>query len=310
MNETRARVLAALAAGPVSGPELAASLDISRAAVWKHVEGLRDAGFTIESGDEGYIIADVPEYGGPAVEYGLEAPYTIEYHDSIDSTNRRARDLAKDGAENVVVLSDEQVGGRGRLNREWVAPAGGIWMSVVIRPDLPAAHAPLLTLGAAVAVTRAAREAGVEAVIKWPNDVLVTTDDGEKKLCGILTEMSGEADRVSWVVVGIGVNANLTRDQIPETGTSLLVERGEVNRRVFVQRVLEEFHDLVSESDDILSAWREYAHTLGQRVRVETPNGDVVGKAVDVEFPGTLCIETDEGLVRVSSGDCDHLRPV
>ncbi|WP_338729284.1 biotin--[acetyl-CoA-carboxylase] ligase [Haladaptatus sp. DJG-WS-42] len=310
MNDTRARVLAALADGSLSGPELAEKLEISRAAVWKHVEALREAGFVIESDGDGYVLTEIPEYGGPAVEFGLDAPYSIEYHESIDSTNRRARELAKEGAENVVVLADEQTGSRGRLNRDWQAPAGGVWMSLVLRPELPTAHAPLLTLAAAVAVTKVAREAGVEAVIKWPNDVLVSTADGEKKLCGILTEMAGEADRVSWVVVGIGINANLDADEIPETATSLQLEGETVNRRIVVQRVLEEFTVLAADTDAILPAWREYALTLGQYVRVETANGDVLGEAVDVEFPGTLVLETEDGTVRISAGECEHLRPV
>ncbi len=171
MNETRRAVLDALADGPVSGPKLAETLDISRNAIWKHVEGLRTAGFGIESTTDGYLLDEVPEFG-PAVEYGLDAPFEVEYHDSIGSTNDRARELAGENAQDVVVLADEQVGGRGRLERAWVGPSGGIWMSLVLRPTIPPAHAPLLTLAAAVAVTRAAREAGVPAEIKWPNDVL------------------------------------------------------------------------------------------------------------------------------------------
>jgi BirA family biotin operon repressor/biotin-[acetyl-CoA-carboxylase] ligase len=177
---------------------------------------------------------------------------------------------------------------------------------------------PLATLGAAVAVTRAAREAGVDARIKWPNDVLVAVDDGGggveptfRKLAGILTEMEGEADRVSWLVVGIGVNANVPASDLPETATSIREQLGEdVDRRVFLQRVLEEYHELGTDADAVLPAWREHALTLGQHVRVETPSGEVVGDAVDVESPGALLVETDEGVVRVSAGDCEHLRPV
>ncbi|WP_435358394.1 biotin--[acetyl-CoA-carboxylase] ligase [Haloarchaeobius sp. DFWS5] len=309
MNDTRRAVLAALADGPLSGPALAESLDVSRAAVWKHVEALRDDGFEIESTDDGYRLGGFPEYSGLAIEHGLDTPYTVEYHDSIDSTNRRARELAGDGAENVVVIADEQTGSRGRLDRPWDAPSGGVWASIVLRPNVPPAQVPLLTLAAAVAVTRAAREAGVDAGIKWPNDVLVETEDGTKKLSGILTEMEGEADRVSWVVVGIGVNVDIDVDELPDTATSVSDLVGEVDRRVFCQRVLESFHDLSTDLGTVLDAWREHAITLGQRVRVETPSGDVVGEAVDVEYPGTLVVETDEGTRRVSAGDCEHLRP-
>ncbi|MCO8243907.1 MULTISPECIES: biotin--[acetyl-CoA-carboxylase] ligase [unclassified Haladaptatus] len=347
MNETRRVVLDALADGPVSGPELADALDISRNAVWKHVEALRTDGFEVESTADGYLLGEVPEFG-PAVEYGLEAPFSVEYHDSIGSTNDRARELAGDGAEDVVVLADEQVGGRGRLKRTWVGPSGGVWMSLVLRPTMPPAHAPLLTLAAAVAVTRAAREAGVPAEIKWPNDVLVSeervnerqsersSDDvlvsdegvpvsvanGSKqersscraneynKLSGILTEMEGEANRVSWVIAGIGINVNVAADDLPDGATSVQAEVGAVNRRLFVQRLLEEFDALRSDTDSILPAWRELSATLGQRVRVETPDGDVVGTAVDIVMPGALVVETEEGTVRIHAGDCEHLRPV
>ena len=307
MNDTRRAVLDALADGPVTGPELADRLDVSRAAVWKHVDALREKGFEIESDGDGYRLAGVPDYGGTAVEHGLNAPYEIEYHDAIDSTNDRARDRAAEGASDVVVLADEQTHSKGRLDREWTSPSGGVWLSVVVRPEMPPAHVPLVTLATAVATTCALREAGIDAGIKWPNDVLAADDGG--KLAGVLTEMEGEADRVNWVVVGVGVNANVDAASLPEQGTSVRERGGDIDRRAFVQRLLEEFAALVDDPDAVLDAWREYALTLDEEVRVETPTGDVVGEAVDVEFPGSLVIETDEGWRRVHAGDCEHLRP-
>ena len=313
MNATRRALLAALEDGPVDGPDLADRLGVSRAAVWKQVEALRDEGFGIEGGDDGYRVVEVPEYGGAALAFGLDAPYGIEYHDRIGSTNDRARERAEDGAADVVVVADEQTGGRGRLGRAFTAPAGGVWASLVCRPDRPPAEVPIYTLAAAVAVTRAARAVGADASIKWPNDVLVAGGDGdERKLCGILTEMEGEADRVSWLVVGIGVNANVDRDALPVGATSLRADIGDVDRRQFLQRVLEGVHDLTGPGADlraVLDAWREHASTLGRRVRVETPRGPVTGAAVDVRFPGSLVIDTDDGERVVHTGDCEHLRP-
>jgi len=312
MQETRHEILDRIAERPVPGPELADSLGVSRSAVWKHVEALRGEGFEIASGDDGYELVSVPEFGGAAVEFGLDAPFEVEYHDAIPSTNDRARELGADGESDVVVLADEQTGGKGRLDRGWSSPSGGVWLSTLLRPDVPPAHVPIFTLAAAVATTRAAREAGVDASIKWPNDVLVSGADGtQQKLSGILTEMEGEADRISWLVVGIGVNANVDSEALPEdiAATSIRAEVGDVDRRVFTQRLLEEFHALRTDTDEILPAWREYATTLGQRVRVDTPGGEVVGEAVDVTFPGTLVVETDEGRVEVTAGDCEHLRP-
>lgn len=346
MNDTRRSILESLADGPVSGPTLADSLDVSRAAVWKHVEGLREDGFEIESGPDGYTLAGIPAYNGPAVEYGLGAPYSIEYHESIASTNARARELAADGRTDVAVLADEQTGGKGRLNREWSSPSGGIWLSVLCRARVPPARAPLYTLAAAVATARTAREAGVDARIKWPNDVVVpvpgdgleggygerASEDGSyRKLSGILTEMEGETDRIEWLAVGIGINANFDASEVPAGSTTLREERRasdaesgtengsdggdgaenwDVDRRLFVQRLLEEFHTLRTDLERVVPAWRELALTIGQRVRVELPDETVVGEALEITEYGGLVIDDDEtGRTTVSAGDCTHLRP-
>ncbi|APW98076.1 bifunctional biotin--[acetyl-CoA-carboxylase] synthetase/biotin operon repressor [Halobiforma lacisalsi AJ5] len=316
MNETRRAILEELSAGPVSGPELADALGVSRAAIWKHVEELREAGFEIESEPTGYRFEGVAAYDGPTVEFGLEAPFEVEYHDAVGSTNDRARELATEGAEDVVVLADEQTGGRGRLEREWAAPSGGVWASAVLRPGIAPLRAPLFTLAAAVATARAAREAGVDAGIKWPNDVVVPGDEddgddtGYRKLAGILTEMEGETDRIEWLVVGIGVNANIDADDLPAGATSIRDEAGDVDRRRFVQRLLEEFDALRTDLDSIVPAWRDLALTIGQRVRVDRPSGEVVGEAVDVTDTGALVVETDDRREMVTAGDCEHLRPV
>ena len=307
MQETKERILEMLSEGSVTGPDLADALDVSRAAVWKQVESLRESGFDVDGTPSGYVLESVPEYGGDAVEWGLDAPFELEYHERIESTNGRARELAGDGHENMVVLADAQTGGRGRLDREWASPSGGIWLSVLIRPTVPATHAPLFTLAGAVATARAIRELGVDARIKWPNDVLV---DG-KKVAGILTEMEGEADRISWLVVGIGLNANVDVDALPDDRnvTSLAAEIGPVERRDATQRLLSEFYELQTNTDAILPAWRDLAATLGNEVRIATPSGDVVGEAVDIEFPGALVVETTAGRKTVTVGDCEHLRP-
>ncbi|ELZ96725.1 biotin--acetyl-CoA-carboxylase ligase [Haloferax mucosum ATCC BAA-1512] len=325
MSDTRRALLDALAEGPVSGPDLADRLGVSRAAVWKHVESLRDDGFEVESTADGYAITDVPEYGGPAIEFGLDADYDVEFHEALASSNDRARELAAEGATDVAVVAREQIASKGRKGREWSAPDGGVWMSLLVRPDEPPAHAPLYTLAMAVAVCDAAREAGVDASIKWPNDVIVSgtrdgaesdravdsgeSDRGYRKLCGILTEMEGEADRVSWLVIGPGTNVNLDPETLPEGATSISAEAGAVERRVFVQRVLERFDELRADLDGVLPAWRERADTLGRHVRVHTAGGVLEGKAVDVEHPGTLVVQTSEGETRVHAGDCEHLRP-
>ena len=322
MNDTRRQVLETLEEGPIPGPTLADRLDVSRAAVWKQIEALRDSGFEIEGGPDGYVLSGVSGYNEATIEYELGAPFAVEYHDSIGNTNDRARELARDGGEDVVVVADEQTGGRGRLKREWVAPSGGVWLSVVCRPSVPPARASLYTLAASVATATAAREAGVDARIKWPNDVVVpletpaaTNEPSNRggrylKLAGILTEMTGETDGVEWLIVGIGVNANVDREALPEGATSLRVEAGDVDRRRFVARVLEEFDRLRGDLESVVPEWRSLGVTIGQRVRVTRPDGAVVGEAVDLTDTGALVVETTDGRVSINSGDCEHLRPV
>ncbi len=312
MNETRRALLEAFEDGPIAGPALADRLGVSRAAVWKQVDALREEGFTIESTADGYEVTGVPDYGSAAIAFGLDAPYTIEYHDAVDSTNNRARELASEGQRDIAVVADEQTGSRGRLDRPWSAPSGGVWCSVVCQPELPAAHIPLSALAAGVATVSACREAGVDAHLKWPNDVLVgeSGERGGRKLAGILTEMEGEEDRVSWLIAGIGVNANIDATDLPDEATSLRQERGEdVDRRIFVQRLLESFDELLENPDSVIDRWREYSSTLGQQVRIETPHKTIEGEAVDIQFPGALVVETADGQEVVHAGDCEHLRP-
>jgi BirA family biotin operon repressor/biotin-[acetyl-CoA-carboxylase] ligase len=309
MTPTRRALLDALAEGPVRGPAFAEAHGVTRAAVWKQVEALREAGFGVESTEDGYRVTEVPEYGAEAVVYGLAAPYDVEFHHALASTNDRARELAAECARDVVVLADEQTGGRGRRGRGWTGPPGGVYASILVRPERPPAHAPVFTLAAAVAVARACDPLGVETRIKWPNDVLVSVDGEARKLSGVLTEMEAEGGQIAWLTAGVGVNANVDADALPPGATSLRALVGDVDRAAFVRRLLTAFRDLVADPDAVLPAWRERTSTLDRRVRVEAPDGAVVGHARDVEFPGALVVETEAGVERVHAGDCEHLRP-
>ncbi|MGE5591638.1 MAG: biotin--[acetyl-CoA-carboxylase] ligase, partial [Bacillota bacterium] len=253
----RAAILEALrqaqpAGGYVSGQELSRRLGLSRTAVWKHIQELRAAGYEVEAhtrlgyrltavtemlvpeaiaAHRGEAVAGPPGEGGPAVP-GQAAPprlgEPLECHRSLASTNERARALAARGLpEGLTVIAWEQTAGRGRLGRAWTSPPGGLWMSVLLRPPVAPAEIAGVTLTAAVAVAEAIElTAGVRVGIKWPNDLLV---DG-RKVCGILTELAAEADRVNHVVVGIGINANLDREALPEAAptppTSLRLAAG------------------------------------------------------------------------------------
>jgi len=296
--------------GVVSGGELADRFGVSRNAVWKHVERLRDEGFAVESTGDGYRLGDVPEYGGLAVAYHLNdrteyVGHEIEYHETVESTNSIAVEAARDGVdEGYVVLADEQTGGRGRRRREWSSPSGGVWTSVVLRPEFAPRDASLVTLAASVAVARAVESAGVDATIKWPNDVLV---DGDK-VCGILVEMEADAESIAHAVVGIGLNAKAAPDVPDASPTSLAEHVGEVDRAALTADLLAELEDSYESGGAVLDEWRERSSTIGKRVRVETPNETLEGVAERVDETGALVVSTDDGERTVTAGDCVHLR--
>ena len=305
----------------VSGEAIATSLGISRAAVWKHILALKGSGYDIGSiTNKGYRLTGAADTLDPDLA-GMAAlapeGFTIVHFESIDSTNRKALELAKAGVTaGTVVVSEEQVAGRGRMQRAWVAPKGGIWFSPILRPSIPPHKAPLITLIAGVAVAQAIRDVcTLDARIKWPNDVLI----GGKKVCGILTEMDAEMDHVNCVVVGIGINANNNLDALPpevrSKVTSLKEELGgPVPRPRLLKAVLQGFSGyatvLNTEKDRqrFLKQWRSLSDTLGRRVRVETVGETVEGEAVDIDAEGALLVKVKGKVQRVLSGDCVHLR--
>lgn len=302
----RRAVLAALERGPVDPATLADRLELPPEAVVDHVEALRELGFDVERGAEGFVLESAPDYG-PGVEVGLDAPFAVEYHETLPSTNDRARALAEDGATDVVVLADEQTAGRGRRGRGWASPPGGVYASVLLRPALPPERVGLLALAAGVAVVDAAESTGVEASVKWPNDV--HGPDG-RKLAGVLAESETADGAVEWVVVGVGLDADVDLAALPDGATSLrALTGGPVDRRRVAQSFLESFDALRRDADAILPAWRARSSTLGGQVRVETADGVVEGAAADVDGTGALLVETASGVRRVTDGDCEHLRP-
>jgi BirA family biotin operon repressor/biotin-[acetyl-CoA-carboxylase] ligase len=306
----------------ISGEAISDKLGFSRTAVWKHVEGLRAQGYRIDASPaRGYRLVAVPDRLGPLEVRPLLATtdlgQTLHYFDEIDSTNDRAKELAEEGAvHGEVVVAELQRAGRGRRGRTWSSPAGrNLYLSVILRPELPPTRAPELTLVGALAVCDALRNAGVDAGIKWPNDVLV----GGKKIAGILTELSAEPDHVHWVVLGVGVNLNARREDFPpelrDEATSVLIERGEpAPRALFAAAlllVLEQWLDVHQEQgfDAIRDAWRSRSVTLGRTVKVRMGDRDIEGVAEELDTSGALLVRTASGLERVMTGDVVLLRP-
>ncbi|NHM28723.1 biotin--[acetyl-CoA-carboxylase] ligase [Desulfofundulus sp. TPOSR] len=302
----------------VSGEAICQSLGVSRTAVWKHIQALRGAGYDIEAVPHaGYRLVNIPDRLYPAeITRGLQTAFlgrNVYHYDQVESTNRTARELAARGVpDGTLVVAEEQTGGRGRMGRGWFSPhSRGIWCSVILHPAVNPMDAPPLTMLAAVAVARALRRAaGVEAGIKWPNDLLV----GEKKICGILTELSAEMERINYLIIGMGINVNIDRHEFPpelrEIATSVQIETGRrVSRVHLLQNLLAEleYWYRIWEKEGfapVLACWKELNVTLHRPVRVFTQRETWEGWAEDVDADGSLVLRLPGGeYKRVVSGE-------
>ena len=236
----------------------------------------------------------------------------VDFHEEVDSTQERARELARAGAPHgTLVISRVQIGGRGRLGRRWGSPSGGLWMSLVLRPRIPASLAPRVTQAGAVGVAKALRGFGVEARIKWPNDVLVSG----RKICGILAESGLERSRLDFIVLGVGVNANLDPQDLEVSNRKVATIRSElgcdVNLLVLLGSLLGALEFELGRLEDfgaILDDWRALECTLGKRVRARRFGETLEGRAVDLSPEGALLLETAAGAVELFEGEIEHLR--
>jgi BirA family biotin operon repressor/biotin-[acetyl-CoA-carboxylase] ligase len=306
----------------VSGEAISDKLGLTRAAVWKHVEALRGQGYRIDAFPaRGYRLAGVPDRLTPLEIRPLlnthDVGQVVHWYEELGSTNDRAKELADEGAEHgEVVVAEAQTAGRGRRGRAWSSPARkNLYFSVVLRPDLPPSRAPELTLVASVAVCEALRQAGVDARIKWPNDLLVSG----RKIAGILTELAADPDQVHWVVLGVGVNVNARAEDFPAEvraeATSILLERGQAAPRALFAAAcftaLEGWLDRHAEGGfpAIRKAWKGHSATLGREVAVRLDAREIVGVAEDLDESGALLVRTESGVERILSGEVRMLRP-
>ena len=299
------RILERLLAGEtVSGQAISAELGVTRAAVWKQIEQLRALGFVIESqGKQGYRLLSCPDsLMAPVIARGLQTRWAgrqIVYLPSVDSTNRRARQLAAEGAPHgTLVIADEQTAGRGSRGRGWISPAGeGVFMSLILRPQAHPSQVAGLSLQAALATARAiARVTGLDARIKWPNDIVC----GGKKVCGMLLEMNADEQSVHDVVAGIGINVHQREfpPEIAQTAASLdLLTGTSVNRAALVRAFLQEFETVSSmaQAGTLMDAYRERSATLAQRVQVIAPAEVFTGTALEVTDSGSLIVLDEQG---------------
>lgn len=325
MSDSAVRILQKLMRSGAfcSGEELSGALGISRSAVWKHIGQLRQDGYSIEAvTGKGYRLQASPGYPD-ALETGRflhtsRLGQRIEYHRSVTSTNALARERAREGApEGLVVTADTQASGRGRMQRVWHSPPGvNLYFSIVLRPPVPPRVVPQVPLLAAAALHTALAgiAGGVDFRIKWPNDILA----GGRKLCGVLCEMESEADMAHVVIVGIGVNVNLCNLplELKELATSLLLETGcEFSRPELLASILDAFEPLyrrwleVQDLSPVLDYLEEYSWLRGKQVEIDQYGRRLKGVAAGISLTGELLLDLPDGSrTMVSSGET-HLIP-
>jgi BirA family biotin operon repressor/biotin-[acetyl-CoA-carboxylase] ligase len=300
----------------LSGQAMSETLGVSRAAVWKVIGQLREEGYQIEAvSRKGYRLVHRPDRLSP----DCLAPYLtkdcplgpITYFASTPSTNDEAKAIAWDAAEGTVVVADEQIKGRGRRGRNWHSPAyKNIYLSLILKPDIPMVQVPLFTQMAAAAVWEALSPDLAGLKIKWPNDLMV----GSKKICGILTEMSGEMNAIHYLVIGIGINVNTDPSDFPDElspiAASMKMESGHAHsRQQLTARVLDrlaQHYQTVQATgsfETALAVCRAQSNLLGTNINIHKAQGMESGHAIDIDPNGFLVVETASGEERLSSGE-------
>ncbi|GAB2692134.1 biotin--[acetyl-CoA-carboxylase] ligase [Paenibacillus thermoaerophilus] len=302
----------------LSGAELSRQWGVSRSAVWKHIRALELRGYRFESAPRrGYRLVQLPDRIRLDEVLPRLATHTIgrswKLLETVESTQTVAQQWVQDGAkEGSIVLAEQQTSGRGRMGRQWHSPIGkGIYMSMILTPRVPMTLLPQITLLTAVALCRTMRkQTGVDAGIKWPNDILA----GGRKVSGILLESSAEDERIRHVIAGVGISVNLEASDYPEElraiATSLRIESGKtVDRAEFLAAFLNEFETLYDAYHrdgfgPIRSLWEALSVTLNRPVAVNGPQGTIEGVAEGLDDLGALLVRKPDGtLERVMSGE-------
>ena len=289
---------------PLSGESVSRELGISRVAVWKHIEALKNAGYPISAASKGYVLAGTGDLLSPWEFEALSVP--VYYEDTVDSTMNPARRLSMEGAaDGTIVLAGRQQRGRGRKERSWSSQEGGLYCSIILKPaQLPLSYAYLVNFAAAAALADTVETVlSLPARVKWPNDVLVNG----KKIGGILLEVTGTASKTESITLGIGINLNNTLDKDLSDAETLAGLAGRnVSRKEFLSRFYTLFLSYYRKlGDETVTAWKARSATLGRSVTVrDTASKPISGIAEEVQRDGALLIRTGDGIVvPVYTGD-------
>lgn len=299
----------------ISGEELSKQLGISRAGIWKHIKTLKEEGYNIESvNKKGYRLAEKPEdlLTHQNICHDLNTKFighNIMHFQTIDSTNDYAKKIASEEKEGTVIISEEQSKGKGRLGRQWYSKSHeGIWMSIVLKPNIMPYKAPFITLIAGASIVKALNDLEVKTLIKWPNDIILNG----KKISGILTELSAEIERVNHIVLGMGINVKTMEfsQEICDIATSLYKENYKVSRVDIVRNILSEFERLYIDyvnndsKEETLNICRQYSAIIGKDIYILNADNKEQVKCLDINEDGNLIVEKQDKSTReIMSGE-------
>lgn len=288
-----------------SGEKISVLLGISRVSVWKHIKGMVHSGIPIVSSPQGYLLTPDSDSLHPW-ELGVWQD-RVHYLQEVSSTMDEATDLARQECPDfTVVVADRQTQGRGRMRRVWFSGDGGLYFTVVVRPDIPVMLASLVNLAAAVEMAALLRSYDIQASLKWPNDILI----GKAKICGILSQMETEGDRISHLRIGVGLNVNNSPELEEPTAVSLKTLLGHsVSRREILVAFLNKFEKRLADFDpkSLIAEWRSNNTTIGRHVSISTLKKTVQGTAVDIDPHGGLILQMADGSRETAiHGDCFH----
>ncbi|ATD54740.1 biotin--[acetyl-CoA-carboxylase] ligase [Clostridium chauvoei] len=287
----------------ISGQKISDKLGITRSSVWKYINILKREGYVIEGiSNKGYKLISSYDILNPLeIKEKLKTKNigkNINYFESIDSTNIKAKNLANSNSpDGTLVISETQSLGKGRLDREWISPKGGIWASLILKPNLEPIHAPKITLIAAAAMAITLKGYSLDIKIKWPNDLILK----DKKVCGILTEMNCDMDRINYIILGFGLNVNIPEKNIPinlkSKATSLLISTGKsFSRTDLLCNFLNNFEILYNElldknhANTSIDICRKYSLFIDEEIIISTLNENKKVKCIDITSDGSLLV--------------------
>jgi len=292
--------------GIVSGEKLSSKLGVSRVSIWKHINKLQEFGYDIIATTNGYQLAGSPDALFPWEFPEREAK--IHYFSEVSSTMDIARNLARKGSPDfTIVIAECQTKGRGRLKRIWYSSKGGLYFTIILRPQISPVLSPRINFAASLALVRVLRKLyGFNAMVKWPNDILA---DG-KKVSGMLSEMEAEGDTVSFINVGMGINVN-NDPEIKESGATSIkkITGKQVSRKKLLAEFLNEFESIVRVNalENVITRWKKCTTTIGQQVKIVTNQEVSEGLATDVDENGALILKLADGSIKnIFYGDCFH----